>query len=205
MGCNNDRAAASCRRSRWTAAVVVLAAVIAAGCASVAGSSSRSASPASPRPRSVLAPGADVAAFGGHGELAFVSRETLWVLDGATGTLRRVAAAGMTPLDPAFSPDGRWLSFLASPAGPSAPTSPVAFTASCTGQVEEAPVRIAGSDPAEAEVTFFARRSSPGGAHPRIVHQPVAAVWSSCGKHMAVLAVLVRRYRPPRAPAAGLA
>jgi dipeptidyl aminopeptidase/acylaminoacyl peptidase len=54
----------------------------------------------------------DAAAFAGHGELAFVSRGTLWVLDGASRTLRRVAAPGMTPADPVFSPDGRWLAFL---------------------------------------------------------------------------------------------
>jgi WD40 repeat protein len=57
-------------------------------------------------------PSVDEAAFAGHGELAFVSRGELWVLDGATGTLRNVPAPGMTPLDPAFSRDGRWLSFL---------------------------------------------------------------------------------------------
>jgi dipeptidyl aminopeptidase/acylaminoacyl peptidase len=57
-------------------------------------------------------PSVDEAAFAGHGELAFVSRGDLWVLDGATGTLRRVPTPGMTPLDPAFSRDGQWLSFL---------------------------------------------------------------------------------------------
>ncbi len=66
------------------------------------------------------APSVDAAAFGGHGELAFVSRGRLWVLDGVTGTLRRVLTRGVTPLDPAFSPDGRWLAFLGSSASPSA-------------------------------------------------------------------------------------
>lgn len=65
-------------------------------------------------------PSVDEAAFAGHGELAFVSRGSLWVLDGATGMLRRVPAPGITPLNPAFSLDGRWLAFLASSASPSA-------------------------------------------------------------------------------------
>ncbi len=43
-----------------------------------------------------------------------MSRGHLWVLDGRTGALHQVATPGMAPLDPAFSPDGRWLAFLAS-------------------------------------------------------------------------------------------
>lgn len=56
----------------------------------------------------------NVGAFAGHGDLAFVSRGTLWLLDGATKTLRRVAPPDMRPSSPVFSPDGRWLAFLAS-------------------------------------------------------------------------------------------
>jgi hypothetical protein len=62
-------------------------------------------------------PSVNAAAFAGRGELAFVSRGVLWVLDGATGALRRVRAAGATPADPVFSRDGRWLAFLGMPAG----------------------------------------------------------------------------------------
>jgi dipeptidyl aminopeptidase/acylaminoacyl peptidase len=57
-------------------------------------------------------PSVNAAAFAGHGELAFVSRGTLWVLDGATRALRRVATPGVTPTGSVFSPDGRWLAFL---------------------------------------------------------------------------------------------
>jgi dipeptidyl aminopeptidase/acylaminoacyl peptidase len=62
----------------------------------------------------------DEAAFAGHGELAFVSRGRLWVLDGAARTLRRVPTPGMTPLDLQFSRDGRWLAFLTTSASPPA-------------------------------------------------------------------------------------
>jgi Tol biopolymer transport system component len=58
-------------------------------------------------------PSVNVAAFAGHGQLAFVSRGALWVLDGATMTLRLVAAPEMRPANPVFSSDGRWLAFAA--------------------------------------------------------------------------------------------
>lgn len=74
------------------------------------------ARPARARPAGPV-PSVDAAAFAGHGELAFVSRGTLWVLDGRTRTVRRVATPGMTPVGPVFSPDGRWLAFLGSKPG----------------------------------------------------------------------------------------
>jgi dipeptidyl aminopeptidase/acylaminoacyl peptidase len=116
MGQSTCGAAAPSRMSRWRVAAVVVAAVI-VGCGSPP------ASPPGMRPLTVPAPSVNAAAFGGHGELAFVSRGRLWVLDGATGTLRRVLIPGMTPLDPAFSPDGRWLAFLGSSASHSATSS----------------------------------------------------------------------------------
>src|SRR5206468_7860949 len=78
--------------------------------------------------RGGLVPSVNVAAFAGHGELAFVSRGALWVLDGATRTLRLVAPPDMRPSDPVFSADGRWLAFAAirpSPPVPAAPASTV--------------------------------------------------------------------------------
>lgn len=59
--------------------------------------------------RSRLTPTVDAHAFAGHGNLAFVSRDRLWLLDGSTGQLVRVAGAGA--IGPAFSPDGRWLAW----------------------------------------------------------------------------------------------
>jgi dipeptidyl aminopeptidase/acylaminoacyl peptidase len=59
-------------------------------------------------------PFVNLRAFAGHGELAFVSRGRLWVLDGSAGTLRRLRTPrGFTPASPSFSSDGRWLAWLA--------------------------------------------------------------------------------------------
>jgi hypothetical protein len=54
-----------------------------------------------------------VRAFSGLGQLAFVSRKSLWVLDGDTQSLHEVALPmGLVPISPTFSPDGRWLAFV---------------------------------------------------------------------------------------------
>jgi hypothetical protein len=54
-------------------------------------------------------------AFAGHGRLAFVSGNRLYILDGTTAgkpaTLHPVAA-GKVPGDLTWSPDGKWLAFL---------------------------------------------------------------------------------------------
>jgi hypothetical protein len=111
------RPSASSRVPGRAVAIAAAAVVIVAGCGSAPGSPSRSAPQRSGHPGTPV-PSVDEAAFAGHGELAFVSRGGLWVLDGATGTLRRVPTPAMTPLDPAFSRDGRWLSFPCSPYWP---------------------------------------------------------------------------------------
>jgi hypothetical protein len=59
-------------------------------------------------------PFVNVRAFSHEGELAFVSRQSLWVLDSAARSLRRLPVpAGYTPASPVFSHDGRWLAYLA--------------------------------------------------------------------------------------------
>lgn len=57
-------------------------------------------------------PAVDARALRGHGELTFLSGGSLYVLDGATGALRRVTRGAPAPADPAFSADGRWLAFV---------------------------------------------------------------------------------------------
>jgi dipeptidyl aminopeptidase/acylaminoacyl peptidase len=57
-------------------------------------------------------PTVDARAFRNEGDLAFISRGALWVLDGS-GALRRIALQrGAVPAAPLFSSDGRWLAFL---------------------------------------------------------------------------------------------
>jgi hypothetical protein len=81
-------------------------------------------------------------AFGGHGRLAFVSDDKLYVLDGAaagrSATRHAVAAgktAGKTPGSPAWSPDGLLLAFLVgSPSADGAVTSGALWLAGSDGQ-----------------------------------------------------------------------
>lgn len=58
-------------------------------------------------------PYANLRAFKGQGELAFISRGQAWALDGDRGTLRRLPVpSGFTASSPVFSHDGRWLAYL---------------------------------------------------------------------------------------------
>ncbi len=54
----------------------------------------------------------DTRAFSGQGELAFVSANALFVLDGSSRSVRQVTTGLPVPENPAFSQDGRWLAFL---------------------------------------------------------------------------------------------
>jgi WD40-like Beta Propeller Repeat len=163
MGWNQDRATIARRMPRWTATAVAVAAVVAAGCGSVP--------PSPPRPvppQSGPVPSVDAAALAGHGELAFVSRGRLWVLDGATGMLRRVATHGLRPLDPVFSRDGRWLAF----AGRSA------------------------SSPVQASTVWLARGDGSG-AH-QVVASGTLIGWSPAADVLAVAAGnVIRLIQPP--------
>ncbi len=51
-------------------------------------------------------------AFDGHGVLAFVSKGSLYLLDGKTGRLVHLADPGHTASDPTLSHDGSWLAYL---------------------------------------------------------------------------------------------
>ena len=65
------------------------------------------------RAETAATPFANLRAFSGHGELAFVSRGALWVLDGESETLRRLPVPrGRSPESPVFSRDGRWLAWV---------------------------------------------------------------------------------------------
>ncbi len=104
------------RRGRRRRFIVVAAVMLALGSAlagylaSRAGNTPR-ATTTTNRP---LKPVVDARAFDHHGNLAFVSRGTLWVLGGSPVRLHPIPTEDLVPSDPSFSPDGRWLAFVAS-------------------------------------------------------------------------------------------
>jgi dipeptidyl aminopeptidase/acylaminoacyl peptidase len=57
----------------------------------------------------------NAAALRDHGRLAFVSKGSLYVLNGPSGRLRHLALPGHTASNPSFSHDGRWLAYLELP------------------------------------------------------------------------------------------
>jgi dipeptidyl aminopeptidase/acylaminoacyl peptidase len=182
----------ACGWVRWWVVAVAAAAVIVAGCGSASGSPRLA--PQGPSRAGVPVPGVDEAAFAGHGELAFVSRGTLWVLNGATGTLRRVPTPGVTPLDPSFSRDGRWLSFLGTRASGSAQETTV-WLASEDGSGAHQLVAsggLVGWSPAADVLAVTAgnaiRLIWPSGAARTLVRAPGigSAVWSPDGSSLAV-------------------
>ncbi len=55
----------------------------------------------------------DVRAFRGDGDLAFISRNRLWTINGRRDTLRELPAVkGFSPTSPQLSFDGKWLAYL---------------------------------------------------------------------------------------------
>lgn len=102
-----DPLIAEAKRRQRRRRLALLAAVLAAGAAGY-GIERAVGSTQSPAPGRL--PVVDVSAFAGHGRLAFVSRGRLYVLDGTTGELARVAGVGAR--SPSFSPDGRRLAWV---------------------------------------------------------------------------------------------
>ncbi len=109
------REARRLRRRRWTLGGLVVVLVV-GGIVAGLGASGGTGRPAR---RTTLAfhaggPTVDAKAFDREGDLAFVSRDTVYVLDGATGALRHlVLPSGFVPGAPSFSHDGRWLAIPA--------------------------------------------------------------------------------------------
>jgi WD40 repeat protein len=97
------------RRARRAGVLVLIAAVVAIAGLTRGGSGDGVVSETASRPF------VNVRAFAKDGELAFVSRGALWVLDGPEGSLRRVPTPrGLDADDPRFSPNGRWLAYAVS-------------------------------------------------------------------------------------------
>jgi hypothetical protein len=95
------------RRMGWTAALGTVVLGVLAGLIAI----HRGA--AKPKPVTPSSPvTVNARAFQGHGTLAFVSKGSLYVLDGATGRLVHLGDGGHTASDPRLSADGRWLAYL---------------------------------------------------------------------------------------------
>jgi hypothetical protein len=57
-------------------------------------------------------PSVDLSAMRDQGELAFVSRDKLYIIDGAAGKVHEISIAeGRAAVDPVFSPDGKWVAY----------------------------------------------------------------------------------------------
>ena len=112
------REARRLRRRRWlvgTAVVVVAALVITGIVASTASHVKVTPARLPATPAVAGQPFVNVKAFAHQGELAFISRDVLWVLSGPRGSLRQLTLPkGLTPASPAFSADGKWLAYLGS-------------------------------------------------------------------------------------------
>lgn len=83
----------------------------------VSGTSAPPKAPAKALTSSGPSPVVDAKAFHGHGDLAFVSRDRLYVLDGTTGKLTAVTSGAEVASAPAFSPDGKWPAYSVGQSG----------------------------------------------------------------------------------------
>lgn len=104
------------RRRRWLTGLclAIVAASVGVAIAIVnQGPTPKRLGPAKPTTTAAARPLVNVKAFSGQGQLAFVSRDTLWVLNGTAMSLHQVALPnGLVPTAPSFSRDGRWLAFV---------------------------------------------------------------------------------------------
>jgi hypothetical protein len=57
-------------------------------------------------------PSVNLSAMRDQGELAFVSRDEVYLIDGAAGKVHEISVAqGRAAVDPTFSPDGKWVAY----------------------------------------------------------------------------------------------
>jgi WD40-like Beta Propeller Repeat len=109
------REARRLRRRRWTIGVLLLVAGVVALVVTDTPSPSRRPLTTSTLSFGPNRPSVDAKAFAGQGDLAFISRKSLYVLDGTTGSLRHLSLpSGYIASTPVFSHDGKLLAFVAS-------------------------------------------------------------------------------------------
>ena len=157
-------------------------------------------------------PRVNVHAFADHGVLAFVSHNTLWLLDGADGSLHQLPTApGYVPTHPVFSADGKWLAYLVQRVNQNTGSSTTRlWIASANGRHARVvpglvPVGIYGWSPQSDLLAVSAgpertkqpcpcyspttlRLITPGGASRTLVRGPwiYSAAWSPSGTAIAV-------------------
>ena len=184
------------RRRRQRTAALVAAALLGGGAVYLAVGGPSGPKPGHRQPAGTRGAAfrVNTAAFAGHGELAFVSRGALWVLDGTARTLRLAAPRDMGPSNPVFSADGRWLAFTATRPGPAALASTVWLANGDGSRVHPIGARLGliGWSPAAAVLAVTAgntvRLISPSGPARTLVRAagigPTA--WSPSGGALAV-------------------
>jgi WD40-like Beta Propeller Repeat len=106
------------RRRRWVIGSAIVAVALLIGTTLGALASFMPRSPAAPRLEHTAAPvtppTVNLRALQRGGRVAFVSRGALWVMDATTPRPAHVSLpTGVVPIAPTFSPDGRWLAFVA--------------------------------------------------------------------------------------------
>lgn len=122
------------RRARWALSGLLLAGVALGAFGAFGAGRNDGRAPRDLRLRDRTRPFVDARAFAGEGDLAFVSRGALWLLDAGSGRLRRLPVpAGLTASSPTFSPDGRWLAYLVSRGSPDAASTFELWLASANG------------------------------------------------------------------------
>ncbi len=211
------------RRRRWligSCLILVLASIAAAvGLLSDdPGQPAHTTLPKSPAARTAQNPVVDVRALSGLGQLAFVSHNALWVLDGDTHALRHVVLPkGVVPNSPTFSLDGRWLAFvtgtetsghgtlwIARANGTHAHREAGLAVADAFGWSPHTDLYAVAAGPISTRVPFgqpmTVRLVSPTGPVRTVVTAPaiVGAAWSPNGTSLAVSTVKLQLCSVPR-------
>jgi WD40 repeat protein len=189
------------RREHRRRLAVALAVLVVAGGVSAGLVASGNAKQPSGRPATIVAAAhvgltLDAKAFSGEGDLAFVSRGSLFILEGRTARLAEVKLAkGLVATGPTFSRDGGWLAFEATPSNSTGregiPSATQVWIARANGSAAE---RLPGGDRPlligwSPRTDEFAFAMSSGGPQDR---PEAVAVWSpSGGVHVVMRATTV--------------
>jgi hypothetical protein len=137
---------------------------------------------------STASPVVNARAFHGHGNLAFVSRGALYVLDGRTNHLTAVTNEAVSASAPSFSPNGKWLAYGVGQSG--------AGVARADGTAPRTITTIGGGPnwlpSGEMLVGTTLYRVSPSGAVQRAGSAPHLVAWATDGSAYAFVQRIVK-------------